>query len=288
MGSRRKAVLALSACAAVAVAALGVGGAVAQQDEEPPTTSAAEDELIERLGELEAELPQTLVPTDVVISEDETWGSLEGDPAGVNAVLDTLEADLRSLFIDADDAQGEYADAVALVARGWLDLWHGTEELAMADSHDLAFPLDATDDQDVATDADELRGRIESGLRMILRGQQRLLLGYTVLLDASGPADVQAQFDARAIAAEDFDTDIRPEIHVMISERSTGVWVAVNRFETDVPGVDARAKSLDIVCVDRELLREMGGVAKPELLPELVANTPERTDCPDLDLPTEE
>ena len=288
MGSRRRGVLVLTACAAIVVAALGVGAAVAQQDGDAPSVSPAEEDLVERLGELEAQLPDTIVPTEVQISEDETWGSLEGDPAGVRAVLDTLEGDLRSLFIDADEAQGEVADAVAFVARGWLDIWHGSEELALADSHDLAFPLDASDDDGVATDADELRGRIEAGLRLILQGRQRHLVGYGVLVDVPAAAEIQARFDARVIAAEDFDTDLRPDIHTMISERSTGVWVAVNRFETDVPGVDARAKSLDVVCVDRELLREAGGVVTDELLPELVANTPERTDCPDLDLPADE
>jgi len=236
VGSRRSVVLALTGCAAIAVIALGVGGAVAQQDEEPPTASASEEELVERLGDLEGALPDTIVPTDVVIDDEQTWGSLEGDPAGVNAVLDTVEGDLRTLFIDADDASGEIADAVALVARGWLDIWHGTEELALAESHDLAFPLDA-DADGVATDADELRGRMQAGLGLILQGQGRLLEGYTVLREAApGPAEVQAQFDSRAVAAEDFDTDLRPQIHVMISERSTSVWVAVERFETDVPG----------------------------------------------------
>lgn len=288
MGSRRRGVLVLAACAAIVVAALGVGGAGAQQDSEQPSVSPAEEDLVQRLGELEAQLPDTIVPTAVEISEDETWGSLEGDPAGVQAVLDTLEDDLRTLFIDADEADGQVADAVAFIARGWLDIWHGSEELALADSHDLAFPLDAADDADVATDADELRGRIEAGLRLILQGRQRHLVGYGVLVDVPAAAEVQAQFDARVIAAEDFDTDLRPQIHEMISERSTGVWVAVNRFETDVPGVDARAKSLDLVCVDRDLLDAAGGVVTDELLPELVAETPERTDCPDLELPAEE
>ncbi len=282
VGSRRTGVLALTGLAAITVAALGVGAALAQQDDdgEEPTASGAEEELVERLGELEPQLPDGVVPTAVELDPEETWANLEGDPAGVNAILDTLEGDLRTLFVDADDATGEVADAVALVARGWLDLWHGTEELALADSHDLAFPLDAADDDGVATDADELRGRVEAGLRLILQGQDRLLEGYTVLRDAPAPADVQAAFDARAVTAEDFDVDLRPEIHAMIAERSTSVWVAVERFETDAPGIDPRASSVDIVCVDRELLREAGGIVTADNVAELVANTPERTDCP--------
>jgi hypothetical protein len=267
----------------VGLAALGVGGAVAQQDAEQPTGGAADGDLIERLGALEAHLPDTLVPTAVTIDVDESWGSLDGDPAGVRALLDTVEGELRTLFIDADDADGDVADAVALVSRGWLDIWHGAEELAIADRHDLAFPLDASDDDGVATDADELRGRIETGLRLVLQGQDRLLKGYTVLREvAPGPAEVQARFDARAVDAEDFDTDLRPQILALLSDRSTSVWVAVQRFDTDLPGVDPRAKAIELVCVDRERLREAGGVVTPELVAELAADTPERADCPDL------
>lgn len=287
MGSRRSGVLALTVVAALTVAALGVGAAIAQQDSDA-TTGPADTDLVERLGELEGQLPSAVVPTGVTLVEDETWATLEGDAAGVNAVLDTLESDLRALFIDADDAPGDVADAVAWVARGWLDIWHGTEELALAESHDLAFPLDAEDDDGVATDADELRGRIASGLRLILQGQDRLLEGYTVLRDVDAPADVQASFDQRAVAAEDFDADLRPQLHTMLSERSTSVWVAVNRFETDLPGVEPRAKGVEVVCVDRELLREAGGIVTPENLAELVEATPDRADCPDLPEPLED
>jgi len=282
VGSRRTGVLVLTACAALAVAAVGIGAAVAQQDD-GAAAGGDPSALVERLGELETQLPDTIVPTAVTVAEEETWGSFEGDAAGLRAILDTVEGDLRTLFIDADDATGDVADAVATVALGWLDIWHGAEHLADADSHDLAFPVDTFDADGVATGADELRGEISAGLRLILQGRARHLEGYTVLRE-EGPAEpeVQARFDARASAAEDFDTDLRPEIHAMLSLRSTGVWIAVDRFDTDLPGVEPRANAVSLVCIDRELLHEAGGVVTAENVADLAARTPERTDCPDL------
>lgn len=281
MSSKRAGVLVLVGLVAVTVAALGIGSAVAQQDdtEAPPTASDTELQLIERLGELEVRLPSAVVPTSVDLDPDQTWGTYTGDPAGVNATLQAVEADLRRLFVDADDARGELADSVALVARGWLDHWHATAELMFADDHDLAFPLDAADDG-VASDADQLRGRIEAGLRLVLQGQQRLLEGYSVLATAPDSDDLQPTFGRRALDAEDFDERLRPRIHTMLSERSTNVWVALERFETAAPGVEPRARSMTLVCVDRELLREAGGIVTEENLAELAAATPERDDCP--------
>lgn len=289
MGSRRRVVLALTACVAVGVAALGIGGAVAQQDEDGAAGGTDPSALVERLGELEPQLPDTIVPTAVTVTDDETWGTIEGDAAGMRAVLDTIEGDLRSLFIDADEADGDVADAVSTIALGWLDIWGGAEFLAVADSHDLAFPLDTFDADGVATGADELRGNVEAGLKLVLQGRARLLEGYTVLRE-QGPADpeTQARFDARATAAEDFDTDLRPELHALLSERSTGVWIAVDRFTTELPGVEPRANAVQLACIDRELLREAGGIVTAENVAELVAQTPERTDCPDLPEPLDD
>lgn len=283
MASRRTGVLALTACAAIGLAAIGVGGAIAQQDDTAAEPAGDPTELVDRLGELEASLPETILPSTVTIDPEETGGEFDGDPAGLRAALDTVEGDLRQLFIDADESGGEVADAVSIIARGWLDIWHGAERLAEADAHDLAFPLDTETDAGVATGADELRGSTEAGLELILQGQARHLDGYTVLRDeAPAEAAVQARFDARAAAAEDFDTDLRPELLVLLSQRSTGVLIAVDRFDTDLPGVEPRATSTSYVCIDRDLLRDAGGVVTDENIAELVAATPERADCPDL------
>lgn len=283
MASRRTGVLAVTACAAIGLAAIGVGGAIAQQDDDTAAPTADPTDLVERLGDLEPSLPETILPTTVTIDPEETGGEFDGDATGLRATIDTVEGDLRQLFIDADDRDGEVADAVSVIARGWLDIWHGAERLAEADAHDLAFPLDTETAEGVATGADELRGSIEAGLDLILLGQARHLDGYTVLRDEA-PAEpaVQARFDARAVAAEDFDTDLRPELLALLSKRSTGVLIAVDRFDTDLPGVEPRATSTSYVCIDRDLLHEAGGVVTDENIAELVAGTPERADCPDL------
>ncbi len=280
MSSTRRARTVVAVVAALAVAAFGVTTALAQQDEDAGGTDPTA--LLERLDDLETQLPDTVPPTDVEIDAEETWGELSGDAGSVRAVLDTVEGDLRRLFVDADDADGPVPEAVALVARGWLDIWHGTSALAAAEAHDLAFPLETFDDG-VATGADELRGTIDMGLELILNGQARHLAGYVSLRElGEAPADAQARLDARAAAAEAFDTDVRPLVAQMVSKRSPTMVVSVERFETDAPGVDPRATSLMVVCLDREALAEAGGVATPEVIAEVAARTAERVDCPGL------
>jgi hypothetical protein len=294
VGATRRIGWMIAVCVAAVLAVLAVMSATsagAQQDdaedaattEEPPAPNA--DALVERLDALEPDLPTAVVPTGVSLDDDTTWGDIQGDAGSTEVVLDTLEPDLRQLFIDADDAEGETADAVALVARGWLDIWQGSGALAEWETADLAFPIDATDDDDVATGADERYGEAERGLTMILEGQQRLLAGYTALrdLEAALP-DVAAQdrFDARAADMELYDADIRPLVVRLISQPTTNVLVATERFETSAPGVDARAKSLEAICVDREALEELGGTINEVNAEEILARSPERADCPDL------
>jgi hypothetical protein len=275
------------AAIAVAAASIGVTAAVAQQEDPPAATEAEDTPLLDRLAELEPLLPATPPPTDVVLAAETTWGTLEGDAGSVRAVLDTLEGDLRRLFVDADDADGPVADAVALVARGWLDLWQGTGPLATWEANDLAFPIDTVDDDLVATGADELRGQAEKGLELVLQGRERHLEGYTQLREL-GEADpaVQAQFDARAAEAETFDTEVRPLVVRMLSQRTTNVLVTVDRFGSNAPGVEARARSVDVTCIDREALAEQG-VVDDETLLALEAATPDRVDCPDRPEPAE-
>jgi hypothetical protein len=273
-------VLALAAVA-VTVASIGVTAAVAQQDEEEsaPSGSGATS-LLERLDELEDLLP-TPPPTDVELDDEVTWGAIAGDAGSARAVLDTLEGDLRRLFIDAEDADGPVADAVALVARGWLDIWQGTGALATWEANDLAFPIDTTDDDEVATGADELRGQAEKGLELVLQGRARHLAGYAELREL-GEADpaIQVRLDARAAEAETFDTDVRPLVAQLLSQPTTTVVVPVERFDSTAPGVDARARSLQVTCVDREALAEQGIEIDEETLAALEATTPARVDCP--------
>lgn len=294
MGSPRKVVVALVVGALLSLASIGVVAAQTEQAAtSPPSTqnepdavaepTADEDELLARLGELEAELPQQILPVSVTFTEGEAWGRIEGDAGGLRAVLDTLEPELRRLFIDADEADGPVADAVAEVARGWLDVWQGAQALARWETHDLAFPVNTFDEDGVATGADEIRGRAEIGFTLILDGRARHLDGYVALRELGAAASpVQAMLDRRAADAESFDAEIRPLVTRLLSRVGPTVVAVVERFETTAPGIEPRARSISLVCLDRDALAEATGVASPEVIPEIAAITPTRIDCPEV------
>ncbi len=279
---RQRGVAAMLTAAGLAVLAMvGVGAAVAQSDDATAATGTTPDALLERLDALEADLPNNPPPLGAQLSADTTWGTVEGDATSVRAVLDTLEPELRQLFIDADDADGDVAEGVALVARGWLDIWTGTTALAVAESADLAFPIDTTDELGVATGADELRGDMEVGLELLLLGRARHLEGYGLLRDlGEAPLDAQLRIDDRASSAEAYDAEVRPLITRMLSHPDPSVLVTTDRFDTDSPGVRSRAMSMSVVCVDREALEELGGTASEEVLAQL--EDVDRIDCEDL------
>ena len=288
MGITRRTTFGVVAVVALLAAALGTQVALAQGDD--AATDTPDGELLDRLGDLEPTLPG-LLPTGVELDEDETWGTLDGDFGGAAATLDTVADDLRSLFRDADDSEGTVAEAVSNVARGWLDLGEGYDALSEWEAHDLAFPLDAEDDAGVATGADEVRGDAERGLRHVLRAHQRLLVGYVALREegAAEDAGVQAALDGRAADVEDFDEVTRPELHRLLSLSTTMVLRPADRFETDAPGVEARARAMTVTCFDREAYLEMlqdaddpGDLPSPEEISELVGAGDERIDCPDL------
>ena len=286
MGTTRRTTVGLIAAVALLAAALGTQVALAQGD---AAGGASDGELLERLDEVEPSLPG-LQPTDVGIEAEETWGTLDGDFGGAAATIDTVEADLRSLFRDADDAGGTVAEAVSNVARGWLDLAEAYDALGEWEAHDLAFPLETEDDEGVATGADEVRGDAERGLRHVLRGHERLLVGYVALREEGAAEDPQAQarLDARAAEAEDFDEELRPLVHRLLSLSTTMVLLPTDRFETDAPGVEARARSFTVTCIDREAYLELqaagadGDVPSAEELSELTGLDAERIDCPEL------
>lgn len=252
MVTHRRRSIGLVAAVSLAVATLGAAVATAQQDD--PAPQGSEDTaLLARLDEIEPQLPAEIAPTTVTIDVEATWGSFEGDVTGAAATLGTLEGDLLALYVDADDADTPVADAVAAVSRGWLDLQQAYDQLAAWEAADLAFPLDADDSAGISTDADELAGRAETGLRLVIDASQRQLAGYVALRDlGAAEPDAQQRLDARAAASEAFDADVRPLIARLLALRSTQVLVPVDRFETSAPGVEARARSMTVTCVDRQ------------------------------------
>jgi hypothetical protein len=285
VGSTRRVTTVLVVVAALA-AMLGWSGASAEPPGVQPVTTALTPSAgppIDRLGDLEPLLPEDVPVGMIELDAETTWGSFGGDAARVHAVLSTLEDDLRRLFIEADDADGPAADALALIARGWLDVWIGTAALADHEANDLAFPLGTSNDDGVATGADELRGDAEKGLALVLLGRARHLEGYAALREL-GAADppTQSRFDARAAAAERFDTEVRPLLATLLSHPTPSLAVPGERFVTRAPGIEPRATSLTLVCIDRQQLAEAGSAASEERLPELQAGSPDRADCPDL------
>lgn len=278
----RRSVALLAAAGAIVVASVGGSVALAQQGDAP--TGSSDDALVARLDALDLSLPAEPAPTAVHLDESgdegtEPWGTLDGDVAGQAAMLATIEAELRSLYIDADAATGLVSDAVADIARGWLDLAHAYRNLTVWDGHDLAFPTRAQDDEGTSTGADELRGRAETGLRLVIGAQQRLLVGYATLRDlAEAEPAAQVRLDQRASAAEVYDREVLPDVRRLLSQAGSQILVPIDRFDTRAPGAEARARTLVVTCVDRSVYDEQlaaGADAPPR-------RSDVRHDCPSL------
>ncbi|MDX1657305.1 MAG: hypothetical protein R3343_00650 [Nitriliruptorales bacterium] len=252
--------------------------AIALQEGAPP------DELVDRLVELEQQLP-ALPPDEVLIAEDETWAEFTGDFTGAKVSIDALAEEARDLFITANESgPNPVADAVASAARSILILQEGYGLLAEWESYDLAFPVDDADDDGVATGADEPYGLAEAGLRLVLDAHSRRLAAYGILRDADGIEDTERDFFEGLYQDEvTFDTDQRPLIHRGLSLDTTAVLRAVERFGTSAPGSEARARVATYVCVPREAYTT-GDLPLASLPEELVALgvTAAAADCPDL------
>ena len=281
----------LTGVLAAALATAAVTSATAQDAEEDTATQGPSDEaLVDRLVNVERELPE-LPPTGAVISEDETYGELQGDFLGALTELDLLADEARQLFVAADDADGEVAEAVAAVARSHLRLEEAYGYLSRAEEFDLDRSLDSTDDDDVATGADPAAGLVATGLELVDLARMDALAGYGVLRDSAAADDSEKDlFDAAYVATQQYLTTIRPETHTLVSASSTAVLVAVERFEPDAPDA-ARARAVTYVCVPRSIypaesptpmaaLAELLSVDSVDLLP--------TEDCPDLPAPANE
>lgn len=258
--------------------ALALGGtAIAGVLQGEATGDAA---LIDRLVAIEQELPP-LPPDTVDLAPEETWATFTGDFTGARVALDAVTDDARQLFVDAEQADGPIATAVADVARGILVLRSGYQYLAEWETNDLAFPLDAEDDESVATGADELYGVAQTGFSLLLDARARALAAYAVLRDAEAadPEDREV-LDRRYQESLAFDADMKPQIHRALSFETTQVMRTVSRFVGGAPGTSARARVMTVVCIDRELFRT-AEVLDAEGAAALV--TTPADDCPALD-----
>lgn len=265
---------------AVAVVATQLTASALQTNDEPVASS---EELIDRLVELERELPD-LPPSEVILAEDETWAEFTGDFTGAQVTIDTLADQARDLFIDANDATPDpVATAVGSAARSILLLQEGYTLLAEWEAYDLAFPVDDTDDEGVATGADEPYGLAEAGLRLVLDAHSRRLAAFELLRDSeAADQDEREFFDVLYRAEVDFDAEMRPDIHHALSLDTTEVIRTIERFGTSAPGAEARARVMTVVCIPREAYAE-GDVPLLGLPEELAAlASTGAADCPDL------
>ncbi|MBW3659062.1 MAG: hypothetical protein KY457_10525 [Actinobacteria bacterium] len=264
------------ALGALVVAALGTTAAATALQAEDTSPEG----LIDRLAALQAEVP-VLPPDDVIIIEDETWAEFPGDFTGARFELDALADRARELFIDADDVDGPEATAVSDAARAILVAREGYALLAAWEEHDLAFPLDAVDEIEVASGADEVYGLAEMGLRLVLDANARALPAYEILRNTElADASEQQVFSAAYDGARDFESVTRPLIHRALSLQTTQVLRPIDRFETTAPGVEARARTMRIVCIPREAY--LAGDSATFELPETLAALGQvpAVDCP--------
>jgi hypothetical protein len=263
------------------VVALGAAGAVGLTAlQEAP----GDEELIDRLVALESDVPP-LPPSDVVIDPEQTWAEFEGDFTGANVALDTIADEARALYIDAEEGSTPVAAAVADVARSLLVMRQGYASLAEWETHDLAFPLDAADDAGVSAGADELYGEAEVGLTLLLEARARALPAYAVLRDAEAADDSERTLlEQRYRDAVAFDATLRPRLHLALSLEPTQVMVTASRFVTSAPGIEPRARVMQVICIDREAYLAAEEPAEVDaLVAALDAAGDTAEDCPALD-----
>lgn len=267
--------VAVGLVAAAVLTVTGVAVAGVLQDE-----STDDAGLIDRLVALEEQLP-ILPPDTVDVDPEQTWATFTGDFTGARVALDAVADEARALFVDAEQADGPVATAVAEVARSVLVLRSGYEYLADWETNDLTFPLDTADDDAVATGADELYGAAQTGFSLVLDARARALGAYAVLRDAQAadPEDRQV-LERRYEESLAFDTGMKPDIHEALSFETTQVMRTVSRFVSTAPGDTARARMMTVVCIDREAyttaeLVDAGSAAA-------LVTTP-ADDCPDLE-----
>ncbi|HEX9889585.1 MAG TPA: hypothetical protein VGA69_08925 [Nitriliruptorales bacterium] len=245
------AIAGLLVTAVVAAGGIGVSNLVLAQ--------SAQD-LIGRLAELEQRAPSPL-PPDEILMEDaseanpdaETFAEFIGDFTGTKLALDDIADEARQLFIDADDADGAVADAIADVARSWVLLQNAFTYLEAWRSTDLTFPLDTVDGTDTATGADNGLTYAEIGLHIQIDAFERMLPAYDVLRRAeSADAEQRALFDGRFEVMDQAHTVLLPNLHRALSLDTRQVFFNVDRFETNAPGVEARARVATYACFDRD------------------------------------
>ncbi len=251
---------------------------------------ASDEELIDRLVEIEAQVGDSGL--EVFLDPETTWAEFAGDFVGTKVALDRVEGQARDLFITADESDGPVADAVAAAARGILLQREALGYLAEWESADLTFPAPLTfDSLDVAIGQDTRRGDAEAGFELLIEAFELQLPAYTVLRDTeAADATERSTFEGAYAQLKTFESETLPRLRLALSDDDTQVMATIDRFETAAPGVEARARSMTVQCIDRDayetIIRGATGGDQDAVvagLSELLADNVITVDCPDLD-----
>lgn len=191
---------------------------------------------------------------DVVDANDDEKLVMDslGNVTRLSGTFRRVEDDFRSLYERAERAGGPVGGAVGDAARAWIVVGHG---LALADkalSHDLALAREAYDDDQVAVGADYAGGLVDTALRTVMEGNDRLSVAHAALADAPLDEPLQAHFTARTVDWQDYRAVEEPLYAALLSEPSTQVLVGIERFVSTAVGTEARARSVAYACADRD------------------------------------
>ena len=239
----------LLACAAAATV---IGVAAAQDGDGQLEATGADADLVDRLLEIEPDLPG-LVPDQVEVDDEVADATLDGAFGQARIALDAVEADLRQLFVDADDAGTAVGDAVSDVTRGLLLEREAIIALEQADDLDVERPVDSSDEtneNDVAIDADDPAGLTLIGVDLLLDARMRELAGYELLATLGDDVDPTGTFADRADDLREYADTTDPLLRAAVGLETDQLLVAVGRF--DAPVGEARATATEYVCVERE------------------------------------
>lgn len=260
----------VAAFVGVAVLTVGIGSAIAAESE--PVTEdvpvvavgADDEELTARLLELEPQIPAPL-PTSADLAEDGVDALLTGSFTSSRSTFDALEDDLRSLFVDGDDATTAVGDAVSAVAHGLLLERQAMLVLEETDASDQIRPLDVSDtrdDRDNAIDADGLYGREITALNILDEARELQVTGYDTLadLDVEG-ADVFADRYASLVSYED---GVGLQLREVAGRESEQLLVEIDRYDSPI-GI-AHSVGVTYVCVNREAYMELADAPVVERL----------------------
>lgn len=255
----------LATAAAVALT-VGIGSAIAAEGEpdaveaaDELVVGAADEELVERLLVIEADLPAPL-PSSAELAADGVDALLTGSFTSARSTFDSMEDQLRDLFVDADDATTEIGEAVASVAHGLLLERQGLLVLEETDQSDETRPLDvsdARDDDGNAIDADGYHGRQTTALRILLESRELQRAGYAVLRELPKGVDENGVLAARWVQLVDYRDGTEVQLRQVAATESEQLLVEVARY--DAPLGVAQSLGVAYVCVDRvayELLAE--------------------------------